>query len=131
MFLHQLDILGFNVTTLCIKTEFLFEQVSSNEEMALVVGKYVEGLIRKYSYWNKTLGVDHFLLTCYDIDVEATQAVPMLVKNSIRVVCSSTYNAGFIPRKDVSIPSVMQPFSKPTRGNGIDNRYSLYGYICF
>ncbi|KAL6545828.1 hypothetical protein OROGR_009702 [Orobanche gracilis] len=104
----------------------LHHKVSSYKEMTSIVGKYVGGLIQRYPYWNRSLGADHFFLTCHDIDVGATQQVPFLVKNSIRVVCSPSYaTAGFIPHKDVSLPLVMQPFSKP--GNDMHKR-TILGY---
>ncbi|KAI3445801.1 hypothetical protein Pfo_002466 [Paulownia fortunei] len=105
----------------------MHQKVSSYEEMSSIVGKYVKGLILRYPYWNRTLGADHFFLTCHEIDVGATEGVPLLVKNSIRVVCSPSYSAGFIPHKDVSLPLVMQPFAQPAGGNDIDKR-TILGY---
>ncbi|GFP86822.1 probable glycosyltransferase at5g20260 [Phtheirospermum japonicum] len=105
----------------------LHQKVSSYKEMASIAGKYVEGLIVRYPYWNRTLGADHFFLTCHEIDVGATKQVPFLVKNAIRVVCSPSYATGFIPHKDVSLPLVMQPFAKPTGRNDIANR-TILGY---
>lgn len=97
-------------------------QESSYEKVGKIAENCLKDLIRKYPYWNRTLGADHFFLTCVDDDVH----IPKLVKNTIRIVCSSTYdsnNYGFIPHKDISFPSVMQPFYKPSRGSGIHKRY--------
>ncbi|KAL0384396.1 UNVERIFIED_CONTAM: putative glycosyltransferase [Sesamum radiatum] len=101
--------------------------VSSYEEMAAIVKKYVEGLIAKYPYWSRTMGADHFFVTCHDIDVRVTELVPYLVKNSIRVVCSPTYDSGFIPHKDVSLPLVMQPLKESVRENDLYKR-TILGY---
>ncbi|XP_057431285.1 probable glycosyltransferase At5g03795 [Lotus japonicus] len=90
------------------------------------VQAYVESLRFKYPYWNRTLGADHFFVTCHDIGVKATEGVPHLVKNSIRVVCSSSYDDDYIPHKDVALPQVQLPFFH-TRGGGNDmkNRNTL------
>ncbi|XP_057492030.1 probable glycosyltransferase At5g03795 [Actinidia eriantha] len=98
---------------------------TSYENMTIIVQDYVESLISKYPYWNRTLGADHFFVTCHDVGVRATEGVPLLVKNSIRVVCSPSYDVGFIPHKDVALPQVLQPFALPAGGNDIENRTTL------
>ncbi|XP_057737709.1 probable glycosyltransferase At5g03795 isoform X2 [Arachis stenosperma] len=95
------------------------------ELMIYEVGKYVESLKFKYPYWNRTLGADHFFVTCHDIGAKATNGVPYLVKNSIRVVCSSSYDGLFIPHKDVTLPQVQLPFLHPAGGNDIKRRKIL------
>jgi hypothetical protein len=61
-------------------------QGTSYENMTIIVQNYVQSLISKYPYWNRTLGADHFFVTCHDVGVRATEGVELLVKNSIRVV---------------------------------------------
>ncbi|KAH9610145.1 hypothetical protein KSS87_003457 [Heliosperma pusillum] len=95
---------------------------TSYENMTIIVKDYVESLILKYPYWNRTLGADHFFVTCHDVGVRATEGLPFLVKNSIRVVCSPSYNVDFIPHKDVALPQVLQPFALPAGGNDLENR---------
>lgn len=98
---------------------------TSYENMTIIVQNYVEGLISKYPYWNRTLGADHFFVTCHDVGVRATEGLPLFVKNSIRVVCSPSYDVGFIPHKDVALPQVLQPFALPAGGNDVENRTVL------
>ncbi|KAM1161343.1 hypothetical protein ACFX2B_000453 [Malus domestica] len=98
---------------------------ASYENMTIIVRDYVESLISKYPYWNRTLGADHFFVTCHDVGVRATEGLPLLVKNSIRVVCSPSYDVGFIPHKDVALPQVLQPFALPAGGNDVENRTTL------
>ncbi|KAI4983580.1 hypothetical protein ZWY2020_025446 [Hordeum vulgare] len=98
---------------------------TSYENMTMIVKDYVEGLISKYPYWNRTLGADHFFVTCHDVGVRAFEGLPFMVKNSIRVVCSPSYNVDFIPHKDVALPQVLQPFALPEGGNDIKNRTNL------
>ncbi|EXC35480.1 putative glycosyltransferase [Morus notabilis] len=103
----------------------VLDKGTSYENMTLIVQSYVEGLISKYPYWNRTLGADHFFVTCHDVGVRATEGLPLLVKNSIRVVCSPSYDVGFIPHKDVALPQVLQPFALPAGGNDVENRTML------
>ncbi|KAL5822058.1 hypothetical protein ACOSQ3_023940 [Xanthoceras sorbifolium] len=98
---------------------------TSYENMTIIVKDYVDGLIMKYPYWNRTLGADHFFVTCHDVGVRATEGHPFLVKNSIRVVCSPSYDVAFIPHKDVALPQVLQPFALPRGGDDIQNRKVL------
>lgn len=98
---------------------------TSYERMSVIVHDYVETLIQKYPFWNRTLGADHFFVTCHDVGVRATENVTLLVKNSIRVVCSPSYDVGFIPHKDVALPQILQPFALPQGGDDIQNRTIL------
>ncbi|KAL4369056.1 hypothetical protein GQ457_05G008200 [Hibiscus cannabinus] len=98
---------------------------TSYENMTIIVQHYLDSLIAKYPYWNRTLGADHFFVTCHDVGVRATEGVPFLVKNAIRVVCSPSYDVGFIPHKDVALPQVLQPFALPAGGIDVENRTSL------
>ncbi|KAK6916199.1 Exostosin, GT47 domain [Dillenia turbinata] len=98
---------------------------TSYENMTVIVQNYLQSLIDKYPYWNRTLGADHFFVTCHDVGARATEGNPYLVKNSIRVVCSPSYNVSFIPHKDVALPQVLQPFALPAGGNDIKNRTTL------
>ncbi|MCO5592430.1 hypothetical protein L7F22_046432 [Adiantum nelumboides] len=96
-------------------------KATSYETMSLIVHDYVALLIQKYPYWNRTLGADHFFVTCHDVGVRATENVTLLVKNSVRIVCSPSYNVGFIPHKDVALPQILQPFALPQGGDDIQN----------
>ncbi|XP_031473193.1 probable glycosyltransferase At5g03795 [Nymphaea colorata] len=98
---------------------------TSYENMTIIVKNYVDELINKYPYWNRTLGADHFFVTCHDVGVRATEGLPFLVKNAIRVVCSPSYDVGYIPHKDVALPQVLQPFALPAGGDDIENRTVL------
>ncbi|XP_078182191.1 putative glycosyltransferase At5g03795 [Carex rostrata] len=98
---------------------------TSYENMTIIVRDYVLGLIQKYPYWNRTLGADHFFVACQDVGVRAFEGLEMMVKNSIRVVCSPSYNVGYVPHKDVALPQILQPFALPAGGNDIENRTIL------
>ncbi|XP_022972675.1 probable glycosyltransferase At5g03795 [Cucurbita maxima] len=67
---------------------------------------YVNVIRTKYPFWNRTLGADHFMLSCHDWGPEASRSVPHLYKNSIRVLCNANTSEGFNPSKDISFPEI-------------------------
>ncbi|KAJ7946792.1 Exostosin family protein [Quillaja saponaria] len=97
----------------------------SYENMTSVVKNYVESLIIKFPYWNRTSGSDHFFVTCHDIGVNATKQVPFLVKNSIRGVCLPRYDSEYIPHKDFAVPQVLLPYTHPAGGSDLQQRTTL------
>ncbi|GFP84637.1 pentatricopeptide repeat-containing protein at5g55840 [Phtheirospermum japonicum] len=98
-------------------------QIKSNKQVTSLLGTYVEGLIHKCPYWNKIVGLNHFLFTCFGVDINATRVILLMAQNSIRIMCASYYSAGFISQKDISIPSALRPFLVPFRRNATENRY--------
>lgn len=46
---------------------YLYEKESGNmDPLRLFVGDYVDVLMHKYSFWNRSGGADHFMLSCHD-----------------------------------------------------------------
>ncbi|GAV69546.1 Exostosin domain-containing protein [Cephalotus follicularis] len=98
-------------------------KISTCHDMTRTLDEYVHSIIVEYPYWNRTLGADHFFVTCHDMGSRTTEGVPTLVKNSIRVTCSSSYDDGYIPHKDVAFPQVVHPFAGPAdRNKDLNNR---------
>ncbi|XP_038701663.1 probable glycosyltransferase At5g03795 isoform X3 [Tripterygium wilfordii] len=67
---------------------------------------YVNLVAGRYPYWNRSLGADHFMLSCHDWGPEASLSVPNLQKNSIRALCNANTSERFNPIKDVSFPEI-------------------------
>jgi hypothetical protein len=56
------------------------------DERAIAVQHFVNSLISEYPYWNRTLGADHFFITCADIHVIASERIWNLMKNLLCIL---------------------------------------------
>ncbi|KAK9284422.1 hypothetical protein L1049_023594 [Liquidambar formosana] len=74
--------------------------------IGLAVLDYVEIIANKHPFWNRSVGADHFMLSCHDWGPRASSFVPHLFNNSIRALCNANTSEGFNPYKDVSFPEI-------------------------
>ncbi|CAA2996943.1 probable glycosyltransferase At5g03795 [Olea europaea subsp. europaea] len=100
--------LPFSVASI---VHFIYDRGTTDywRPMKLTVSDYIHLLAGKYPYWNRSLGVDHFMLACHDWGPELSKSVPELFKNSVRALCNANTSEGFDPSKDVSIPEINLP----------------------
>ncbi|GAB4859302.1 hypothetical protein Ancab_010764 [Ancistrocladus abbreviatus] len=70
------------------------------------IADYVHTISHKYPFWSRSLGADHFMLSCHDWGPWATTYVPQLYNNSIRALCNANTSEGFNPARDVSFPEI-------------------------
>ncbi|XP_020201970.1 probable glycosyltransferase At5g03795 [Cajanus cajan] len=76
------------------------------DPIGLVVKDYIHIVSHKHSFWNRSMGHDHFMLSCHDWGPLASSFVDRLFNNAIRVLCNANTSEGFKPAKDVSFPEM-------------------------
>ncbi|KAM7498477.1 hypothetical protein LguiA_022891 [Lonicera macranthoides] len=87
--------------------EHLFDPIIRDKAvLQRVIGDYIRTISTNYPYWNRSLGADHFMLSCHDWGPRATWYVHKLYFTSIRVLCNANTSEFFNPRKDASIPEI-------------------------
>ncbi|XP_031377617.1 probable glycosyltransferase At5g03795 isoform X1 [Punica granatum] len=94
--------------------EYLYKH-GSHEINAIgrAVVDYINIISIKHLFWNRSLGADHFMVSCHDWQgPRSSSYVPDLFKNSIRVLCNANTSEGFNPSKDASFPEIHLRTSK-------------------
>ncbi|KAG8642230.1 hypothetical protein MANES_12G067302v8 [Manihot esculenta] len=67
---------------------------------------YINIISDKHPFWNRSLGADHFMLSCHDWGPRTSKYDSNLFNNSIRVLCNANTSEGFNPSKDASFPEI-------------------------
>ncbi|CAB4289010.1 unnamed protein product [Prunus armeniaca] len=96
--------LPFSVVML---VQYLYAADSHNtDSIGRAVIDYVNVIADKHPFWNRSLGADHFMLSCHDWGPRTSSYVPHLYHKSIRVLCNANTSEGFNPSKDASFPEI-------------------------
>ncbi|KAG0560380.1 hypothetical protein KC19_10G176700 [Ceratodon purpureus] len=96
--------------------------------LATFIKDYVDSLSRRYTFWNRTQGADHFFVSCHDWGPATARDHPTLRTNAMKVVCNADLTEEFVLGKDASLPEVYIHKLKPRRpvptlgGPGWDKR---------
>ncbi|KAL4589605.1 hypothetical protein LXL04_002513 [Taraxacum kok-saghyz] len=74
----------------------------SRKNLELHLKNYTNLISRKYPFWNRTNGADHFLVACHDWAMKITREH---MGNCIRSLCNSNLAGGFTIGKDTTLPA--------------------------
>lgn len=70
------------------------------------IGRVVKRHREELPYWNRTLGADHFYLSCAGLGYESDRNLVELKKNSVQISCFPASQGKFVPHKDIALPPV-------------------------
>ncbi|CAN4076765.1 unnamed protein product [Withania somnifera] len=73
----------------------------SRRNLVRYLSDYLNSIIRRHNFWNRTAGADHFLVACHDWAPAETKRI---MANCIRALCNADIKEGFQFSKDVSLP---------------------------
>lgn len=73
----------------------------SHKNLIAYLKNYLDMIVTKYPFWNRTGGADHFLVACHDWAPSETKNIMV---NCIRALCNADVKEGFRFEKDVSLP---------------------------
>ncbi|GLT51120.1 hypothetical protein SLA2020_245530 [Shorea laevis] len=97
--------LPFSVVVMIV--EHLFHPIIRDKAvLGRTVVDYVRIISNKYPYWNRSVGVDHFIISCHDWGPRATWYMRELFYNSMRILCNANSSEYFNPKKDASFPEI-------------------------
>lgn len=68
------------------------------------LARLVSRVRNDFPYWNRTLGADHFYLSCAGIPREHDRNLVELKKNAVQISCFPTPRHRFVPHKDLTLP---------------------------
>ncbi|KAK7300762.1 hypothetical protein RJT34_11612 [Clitoria ternatea] len=88
-----------------------FSQDTSTRSLARVITR----IRSEHPYWNRTLGADHFYLSCGGIPRVSDRNLVELKKNAIQISCFPTRRDMFVPHKDLTLPAVSIPHAPARR----------------
>ncbi|KAM7459365.1 hypothetical protein LguiA_036359 [Lonicera macranthoides] len=95
----------------------------SDRNLVQYLKNYLDMIVAKYPFWNRTGGADHFLVACHDWAPSETRQI---MANCIRALCNSDIREGFKFGKDVSLPETTiqspQNLLRNLGGNPSSNR---------
>ncbi|CAJ2653243.1 unnamed protein product [Trifolium pratense] len=71
------------------------------------LARLVSRIRKEFPYWNRSLGADHFYLSCAGISNSNDRNIVELKKNAVQITCFPTRCHSFVPHKDITLPPVI------------------------
>ncbi|XP_038711364.1 probable glycosyltransferase At5g03795 isoform X2 [Tripterygium wilfordii] len=84
-----------------LRTVLSEQDLHNQKELEIHLKKYLDLIARKYNFWNRTGGADHFLVACHDWAPKITRRY---MKNCIRSLCNANIAKDFKIGKDTTLP---------------------------
>ncbi|KAJ4719949.1 Exostosin-like protein [Melia azedarach] len=90
------------------------------------LARVINTIRNDFPFWNRSLGADHFYISCEGFSFGSDRNVLELKKNSIQISCFPTPRDKFVPHKDVTLP----PLAVPQAQQAPTNKAKTYlGYV--
>ncbi|XP_062073950.1 probable glycosyltransferase At3g07620 isoform X2 [Humulus lupulus] len=101
--------------------------------LSIYLRNYVKKIAKKYPFWNRSHGSDHFLVACHDWGPYTVNEHKELSKNTIKALCNADLSEGvFVRGKDVSLPeTTIRTPRRPLRNVGGGKRVSQRPILSF
>lgn len=77
------------------------QKLQNHEDLQNYLKTYVKTISRKYRFWNRTGGTDHFVVACHDW---APKFTGQHLRNCIKALCNADVSKGFKIGMDTSLP---------------------------
>ncbi|KAL5734626.1 hypothetical protein ACOSP7_032487 [Xanthoceras sorbifolium] len=90
------------------------------------ISRLVNAIRNDLPFWNRTLGADHFYVSCDGLGFTADRNLVELKKNSVQISCFPAQRSMFVPHKDVTLPPRVDPPATHAPANESKN---YFGYV--
>ncbi|KAJ4708503.1 Exostosin family protein [Melia azedarach] len=84
-----------------LRNTLLGQKSQNHRDLQNYLNNYVKLISRKYRFWNRTDGADHFLVACHDW---APQLTRKHMRNCIRALCNANVAKGLKIGMDTTLP---------------------------
>lgn len=95
----------------------LFFLPFSSDTSTRSLARHISRIRNDFPYWNRSLGADHFYLSCDGISHVNDRNIVELKKNAVQIACFPTRNRSFIPHKDITLTPIFDPHA-PVKFDG-------------
>ncbi|KAJ0511804.1 putative xylogalacturonan beta-1,3-xylosyltransferase [Helianthus annuus] len=108
----------------------LFPNSYNRESVVPYLKSYIDMISRRYNFWNRTGGADHFLVACHDWAPDETR---QFMGTCIRAICNNdVQKSGFELGKDVSLPETNVRYRQnplQNRGGNPPSKRSVFAFF--